>query len=122
MTGNTRDNATSRKRKTKTAGSIATVTLGVVACAACCAPLLLPLFAGIGGAGIAGAAASGMLGVSWGEIACAAILAALAASALFLVLRSRPQRKTVSTGCSCDPSQTACAQQAGCSSIPRTSI
>jgi len=115
MTGNANDSATSRKRKTKTAGAIATVSLGVVACAACCAPLLLPLFAGIGGAGIAGATASGMLGASWGEIACAAIMAALATSALFLVLRNRAQQKKASAGCSCEPSsQTGRAKKTSC--------
>ncbi|OYX46912.1 MAG: hypothetical protein B7Y90_14340 [Alphaproteobacteria bacterium 32-64-14] len=71
-----------------------------VACAACCAPLLLPLVAGAGGAGLAGATASGFLGASWGEIACIAVLAALVAGAAVLVLRAGARRKRAAE-CAC---------------------
>jgi len=91
-----------------------------VACAACCAPLLLPfvlpLLAGASWAGLAGAAASGMLGASWGEVACVAILAALAGSAVFFIFRSRAQRKGA-TQCACaspTPEGGACAVGGDC--------
>lgn len=72
-----------------------------VACAACCAPLLLPLIAGAGGAGLAGAAASGFLDASWGEIACIAILAALAFGTVVLALRAGARRKRAAE-CACN--------------------
>ena len=71
-----------------------------LACAACCAPLLLPLFIGAGGAGLAGGAAGGMLGASWAEIACIAILAALAVGAVVVLLRAWTRRKRVAE-CAC---------------------
>lgn len=71
-----------------------------VACAACCAPLVLPLIAGAGGAGLAGATASGFLGASWGEIACIAILAALAVGTVVLALRAGARRKRA-VECAC---------------------
>ena len=73
-----------------------------VACAVCCAPLLLPLLGVAGGAGVASAAASGVFGMSWGEMACNAFLVALGASALFLILRTRATRKRA-TGCAGTP-------------------
>ncbi len=79
------------------------VVAGVgVACAACCAPLLLPLLGVAGGAGVAGAAASGLFGRSWAQLACDAVLMALAASALFLFLRGRAKRKRAAE-CACEP-------------------
>lgn len=73
-----------------------------VACATCCAPLLLPLVVGAGGAGLAGATAGGMLDASWGEIICIAILVALTASAVILVLRAGARRKHQAQ-CECGP-------------------
>lgn len=64
-----------------------------VACAACCAPLLLPLLSVAGGAGVVSAAASGVFGRSWAQLACDAALVALVASALFLMFRGRARRK-----------------------------
>lgn len=75
---------------------------GVAACAVCCAPLLLPLIGVAGGAGVAGAAASGMFGRSWAQLACDAILLALAASSVFLVLRAREKCKRAAV-CACEP-------------------
>lgn len=72
------------------------------ACAACCAPLLLPLIGVAGGAGVAGAFASGLFGRSWAQLACDAILLALIASAVFLVLRARAKPKRAAT-CACAP-------------------
>lgn len=72
------------------------------ACAACCAPLLLPLIGVTAGAGVAGAAASGMFGRSWAQLACDAVLVALVASAVFLMLRARAQRKRAAV-CACPP-------------------
>jgi hypothetical protein len=74
---------------------------GVAACAACCAPLLLPLIGVAGGAGVAGAAASGMFGRSWAQLACDAVLLAVAASAVFLLLRARAQRRKQAAACAC---------------------
>lgn len=71
-----------------------------VACAACCAPLLLPLIAGAGGAGLAGATASGFLGASWGEIACIAIFTALGVGTVVLALRAGARRKRAAE-CAC---------------------
>lgn len=73
-----------------------------VACAACCAPLLLPLIGVAGGAGVAGAAASGLFGRSWAQLACDAVLVALAGSAVFLMLRARAKRKRAAM-CACAP-------------------
>lgn len=75
------------------------VGLGV-ACAACYAPLLFPLLAGTGAAGLAGATAGGVLGASWGEIVCTAILAALAVGIAVLAIRAVARRKHV-TECAC---------------------
>lgn len=103
----------------KNRGAIAAASLGVAACAACCAPLLLSLLAGASGAGIAGATATGMFGASWGEIACAAIIAALAASALVLGLRALAQRKQVVSGCACGSSNRGtCSASTSCKSDP----
>lgn len=82
----------------------------VAACAACCAPLLLPLLSVAGGAGVAGAAANGLFGRSWGQLACDAILVALAVSALFLWLRGQPKRRRAAS-CACEP---ASADGASC--------
>lgn len=82
-----------------------------VACAACCAPLLLPLLGVAGGAGVTSAAASGLFGRSWGQLACDAILVALAASALFLWLQGRAKRRRAAS-CACEP---ATANGASCS-------
>ncbi len=87
-----------------------------VACAACCAPLLLPLIGVAGGAGVAGAAASGLFGRSWAQLACDGVLVALAASALFLVLRGRARRKRAAV-CACPPATTdgaSCAVGGSC--------
>lgn len=81
-----------------------------VACAACCAPLLLPLLAGAGSAVLVGATASGVLGASWGEIACTAILAALAVGIAVLAIRAVARRKHV-TECACS---SATADSASC--------
>lgn len=86
---------------TKTARWKVIAGLGV-ACTACCAPLFLPLLGAVGGAGVAGAAASGLFGRSWAQLACDAVLAALAVSALFLFLRGRAKRKRASQ-CACEP-------------------
>lgn len=80
------------------------------ACAACCAPLLLPLLGAAGGAGLAGAATSGLFGRSWSQLACDAILMALAVTALLLFLRGRAKRKRASE-CACEP---ATADGASC--------
>lgn len=71
------------------------------ACAACCAPLLLPLLVGAGGASLAGATASGFLGASWGEVACIAILAALVVGTAVLALRAGTPRKRAAE-CACN--------------------
>ena len=87
-----------------------------LACAACCAPLLLPLLGVAGGVGVAGAAAGGVFGMSWGEIACSIILMALAASALFLVVRTQAKRKRAEE-CACAPVAehgASCAVGGGC--------
>jgi hypothetical protein len=63
-----------------------------------------------GGAGVAGAATSGVFGMSWTEIACIAILMALASSMLFLVLHGRAKRKRTAE-CACAP---AAANSASC--------
>jgi hypothetical protein len=68
-----------------------------VACAACCAPLLLLMIAG---AGLAGATASGFLGASWGEIACIAIFTALGVGTVVLALRAGARRKRAAE-CAC---------------------
>ena len=81
-----------------------------VACAACCAPLLLPLLGVAGGAGVASAAASGLFGRTWAQLACDAVIVALAASALFLWLRGRAKRKQAAS-CACEP---ATANDASC--------
>lgn len=81
-----------------------------VACAACCAPLLLPLIAGAGGAGLAGATASGFLGASWGEVACIAILAALAFGTVVLALRAGARQKRAAE-CACSSAR---ADGGGC--------
>lgn len=75
------------------------VTLGL-ACAACCAPLILPWFVGVGGAGLTGALVGGMLGASWAEIAFIAVLAALATGAT-LLLRTAARRKRAPP-CACN--------------------
>lgn len=67
---------------TKSANWKVIAALGA-ACAACCAPLLLPLIGVTGGAGVAGALASGLFGRSWAQLACDAILLTLLASAIF---------------------------------------
>lgn len=74
---------------------------GVAACAACCAPLLAPLFVGAGGAGVVGASAGGLFGMSWSEAACVDIIAALVGGALFLGWRSMSQRRKVAAACAC---------------------
>lgn len=74
---------------------------GVAACAACCAPLLLPLIGVATGAGVAGAAAGGIFGRSWAQLTCDAVLVALAASAVFLLLRARSQRRRKAATCAC---------------------
>ena len=84
-----------------------------VACAVCCAPLLLPLLGVAGSAGVASAAASGLIGRSWEQLACEAALVALAASALFLVLRTWAKRKR-SAACPCPP---VTADGASCASV-----
>lgn len=89
-----------------------------VACAACCAPLLLPLLGVAGGAGVAGAAASGLFGRSWAQLACDAVLLALVASALFLWLHGRAKRKRAGS-CACDPAPAdgaSCTVGGGCDS------
>lgn len=79
------------------------VTAGLgVACAACCAPLVLPLIGVAGGAGAVGVAAGGLFGRSWAQLACDAILLAFAASAVFLIVRARVKRKRAAT-CACAP-------------------
>ena len=87
-----------------------------VACAACCAPLLAPLLLGAGGAGLAGGAASGFLGASWGEIACVAIFVALAASAAVLLVQARARmRKPAACACQDNASEGAsCAVGGPC--------
>lgn len=74
---------------------------GVAACAACCAPLLTPLFVGIGGAGIAGATAGGLFGMPWSEVPCIGIIAALVAGAVFVVVRSILRRMQAAKACAC---------------------
>lgn len=86
---------------TKSANWKVIAVLGA-ACAACCAPLLLPLIGVAGGAGVAGALASGLFGRSWAQLACDAVLLALIASAIFLVLRARAKRKRAKV-CACTP-------------------
>lgn len=85
---------------------------GVAACAACCAPLLAPLFIGAGGAGLASATAGGLLGMSWSEIACIGIIVALVAGAAFLTRRSmlRPRK---AAACACEVEECASCKVGG---------
>jgi len=78
---------------------------GVVACAACCAPLVAPLFMGVGGAGVAGAAAGSVFGVSYGEVACAGIIGALLAGVLVLAWRSFSRPRQAEPVCACPTSE-----------------
>lgn len=73
------------------------------ACAACCAPLLLPLFAGAGAAGAGVFAGSRLFGLSIDAIVCGAILVALVVGiGLWLIQRRRTTKAAV---CACE---TAC--------------
>lgn len=115
MSQNIKDDPNTPQRKTRARGRMAAATLGIAACAACCAPLLLPLLAGAGGAGVAGATASGIFGASWGEIACAAIMAALVGSVIVLALRNNTQRKREGAQCGCGSGvRASCADKTGC--------
>lgn len=59
-----------------------------LACLACCMPLIVPM---LGAAGMV--SASGWLGgLTWSEIACIGLVAAMAAGALVFVLRRRRRK------------------------------
>lgn len=87
-----------------------------VACAACCAPLFLPLIASIGGAGVGSAALGGAAGMSIAEMACAVIFAAIGAGAVFWLLRAHLRRKREKAACDCAVSDagTSCAVGGSC--------
>jgi hypothetical protein len=89
-----------------------------LACAVCCASLLLPLFFGAAGAGLAGAAASGMLGVSWAEMACIVILTVLAGGTILLLLRAREERRRAAE-CACVAEGLSCTVGGDCNPAPR---
>lgn len=72
---------------------------------------MLPLLGVVSGAGVAGAGASGLFGRSWAQLACDAVFVALAASALFLVLRERAKRKRAGV-CACEPATAEAATYA----------
>lgn len=77
-----------------------------LACAACCAPLLLPLFLGAGFAGLGAGASSALLGLPLEVVICAAILVALAVGfGIWMTMR----RAAVTKACGCD---TACSVDA----------
>lgn len=88
-------------RKTLSA-ALGAVGLAAVACVACCLPLLAPLLAGLGLAGLGAAAAC------WYLAAAGVLVAGLA---LFLVARKR-------RAASCQPSE---ASSCGCASNCKTS-
>lgn len=85
---------------------------GVAACAACCAPLLAPLFVGAGSAGVAGAAAGSLFGLAWREVACVGIIAALVVGVLFLVWRSISRRRQAAA-CACESADGASCDVGG---------
>ena len=71
------------------------------ACAACCAPLFLPLFASFGvvGVGAAGVGTS-VLGVRWDEALCLALIAAAIVAGVYWAVRHRRrQRSTTASAC-----------------------
>lgn len=75
-------------------------------CAACCAPLLIPLLgaAGLGGIGAALTAWAGGLGVR--EVICIGVIAALIVGATIWLLRRRRQTApSCEVGGECDPRQ-----------------
>ncbi len=70
-----------------------------VACAACCAPLLLPVFVGAGAAGAGVFAGGRLLGLPIDAVVCGAIFVAIAAGFGLWFVR---QRRAVSAKtCSC---------------------
>ena len=77
-----------------------------LACVACCAPLLLPLFVGAGFAGLGAGASGALLGLPLAVVICGAILAALAVG---FVIWMTMRRAAATKACSCD---TACSVDA----------
>lgn len=76
------------------------VWLGVgVACAACCAPLLLPLFAA-GAAGVSTFAGGRLLGLPLDVVVCGSILLAISAGIVLWLARSR--RAVGAKACDCE--------------------
>jgi prepilin signal peptidase PulO-like enzyme (type II secretory pathway) len=78
------------------------------ACAACCAPLFVPLFAASGLAGVGAAGAGWFAGLGLAEIICLAVLAGGVALAVALTLRTHSQKRAqeaaaCEVGGACDP-------------------
>ena len=96
------------------------VGAGVAACAACCVPLLLPLFATVGGASAAGALTGGMFGKTWAEIACLAAVGGLVAASAFMLWRTWSKRKRpAANDCACElvAKGASCKVGGGCDTI-----
>ena len=74
------------------------------ACAACCAPLLLPLLAGTGLAGVGAALGARLSGLCLDDAVCIGLAAAAGGVAIYFVVRSLRVRKAKSCDC-----ETSCA-------------
>jgi len=72
------------------------------ACAACCAPLLLPLFAGAGAAGARLFAGGRLLGLPLDVLVCGAILVAIAVGIGLWWMQRR--RAAKAAACACETS------------------
>jgi hypothetical protein len=95
------------------------------ACAVCCAPLLTPILAGAGLAGI-GAAGAGFslfkLGLS--DVGCVFLMVSgIAAFCVLVVAHRRAKRRTVAA-CACEATRwgSHCDTGGGCEQIPRTIV
>ena len=75
------------------------------ACAVCCAPLVLPLFAGAGLLGVGASAGGFAFGLTADQAICGGVAVAALAGLVFYVMRERRKMKAASCGCetTCDP-------------------
>jgi hypothetical protein len=97
-----------------------------IACAACCAPLLLPLLTSAAVAGAAGAVGAGASDLITGEIVCVGLLTALVAGMALLALRSRArpaigQNITCACGAVTDGPAASCTTGSKCDRTARES-
>jgi hypothetical protein len=93
------------------------------ACAVCCAPLLAPILAGAGVAGIGAAGASfSLFGLGLEETICVAVIAAAITSiGAFLLLRhNAPRRAAETCGCAVPGDGAQCDIHGACAPSPRT--